>query len=183
MFIKYKQGGSSWRGQKETFWGIGSCLSTLIMISKAWICVLFDLWENYDFVIKCKDRSIERIASFGWQCATGLDGERACDELIDRLVERQAITTVVADLKKAFSMLSASHKRILRLKLRDKRLFWQIATKLGCTVRNAIYLYKGAIDKIIDSLVKKGYTDSVLAEMFEGDAMIESMLEYAEDRA
>ncbi len=154
-------------------------IGQLFMINRAWLDVLFDLWENYSDVLKAKNRKIERLASFSHQRAQGMDAERACEELIDALVERQAITTVIRDVKRAYSMLPITYKKLLALRYRDKLLFWQIAKRCNCSLRNVMYKMNRALDDMSTILSARGYSDSVLKELFEGDAMVEGMLEYA----
>ncbi len=145
------------------------------MVGKSWLNVLFSLWENYYYVINTKDRAIEHILGFNYQCHNCCDGERATTELIDKLVERQAIVTVVADLKKAYMALPNRLKYVLKLRFKDKALFWQVAKNLNCTVRNAIYVYNKAAQAIAKSLEDRGYSDKILFELFEGDKMIECL--------
>ncbi len=143
------------------------------MVGKSWLRVLFSLWENYYYIINTKDRAVEHILGYGYQCQNCCDGERATTELIDKLVERQAVVTVVNDLKRIYIALPNRLKKVLKLRFKDKALFWQVAKNLDCSIRNAIYIYNKAEGQVSKALAGRGYSDRALFELFEGDKMVE----------
>lgn len=143
------------------------------MVDMLWIKTLFRVFENYTYLMHCKDKAISGVLSYNYQCAMTGDAMAASEELLMLVYRKQALNRVMTDFISSVNSLPKRWRRVVKLRSVDKKLFFEIAEELGCTIRNALYLYNRAMHALRASMTSIGYSDDVLKELLADESVME----------
>ncbi len=143
------------------------------MVDMLWIKTLFRVFDNYTYLMHCKDKAISGVLSYNYQCAMAGDAMAASEELLMLVYRKQALSRVMTDFLNCVNTLPKRWRRVVKLRAVDKKLFFEIAEELHCTIRNALYLYNRAMHALRASMTSMGYSDDVLKELLADESILE----------
>ncbi len=144
-------------------------------MNKIWVKTIFLLGRSFDYLIRAKEKRIQTLADFHYQCAYFYDAERIFKEATDTVRTHSGLLLLKRDFREIMKAMPKKYKTVLELKIHKKQYFWQIAEALGCSLRNAIYVYNKALEHMRAAFILRGYTDEKMVKVFGGDVFISGL--------
>lgn len=141
-------------------------------MNKIWVKTIFLISRSIDYLIRAKEKRIDTLADFHYQCAYFYDAERIFKEAVETVRMRSGLILLKRDLAEILRSMPARYRTVLELKIHKKQYFWKVAETLGCSLRNAIYVYNKALEHMRSAFVLRGYTDEKLLKLFGGDVFV-----------
>lgn len=151
-------------------------------MNKIWVKTIFLLGRSFDYLIRAKEKRIDTLADFHYQCAYFYDAERIFREATEIIRTRSGLLLLKRDFAEIMKTMPEKYKTVLELKIHKKQYFWKIAEVLGCSLRNAIYVYNKALEHMRAAFVLRGYTDEKMVRVFGGDVFISGLYLAAKER-
>ena len=151
-------------------------------MNKIWVKTIFLLSRSFDYLIRAKEKRIDTLADFHYQCTYFYDAERIFREATEIIRTRSGLILLKRDFAEIMKAMPKKYKTVLELKIHKKQYFWKIAQELGCSLRNSIYIYNKALEHMRSAFVLKGYTDEKLVKVFGGDVFISGLYLSAKEK-
>ncbi len=142
------------------------------MVDLIWIKTLFEMLDNYSYLKKLKQDDLSYALSFQGQQEEGRDAECSTVDLLTLIYKKQTLDRVMEDFKDSIRALPDRLKYMIKLRVIEKKTFFEISLIYKCTLRNTIYIYQKAIDRIKVELKGRGYDNKTLDELLLGDSSI-----------